>query len=84
MSVYVLDTDTLSLLQRGNHMVGEHFSHYPADQVATTIVSVEEQLSGWYTLLRRAKTARELVPVYQRMSDTVRFLSSLTVLSFTE
>lgn len=84
MSVYVLDTDTLSLLQRGNHMVGEHFSHYPADQVATTIVSVEEQLSGWYTLLRRAKTARELVPVYQRMSDTVRFPSSLTVLSFTE
>ena len=52
--------------------------------MATTIVSVEEQLSGWYTLLRRAKTATELVPVYQRMSDTLRFLSALPILTFTE
>ena len=50
MTAYVLDTDTLSLLQRGNPVVGAHFSRYHADEVATTIVSVEEQLSGWYTL----------------------------------
>ena len=84
MTSYVLDTDTLSLLQRGNSTVGARFSQYDADEVATTIVSVEEQLSGWYTLLRRAKTATELVPVYQRMSDTVRFLSALPILTFTE
>lgn len=72
MTGYVLDTDTLSLLQRGNPVVGAHVRRR-ADEVATTIVSVEEQLSGWYALLRRAKTARQLVPVYQRMQDTIRF-----------
>lgn len=84
MTAYVLDTDTLSLLQRGNPVVGAHFSRYHADEVATTIVSVEEQLSGWYTLLRRARTARELVPVYERMQDTIRFLSNLPILPFSE
>jgi len=84
LTSYVLDTDTLSLLQRGNAVVGARFSRYDADEVATTIVSVEEQLSGWYTLLRRAKTAADLVPVYQRMSDTLRFLSALPILTFTE
>ena len=84
MTGYVLDTDTLSLLQRGNPVVGAHVRRYHADEVATTIVSVEEQLSGWYALLRRAKTARQLVPVYQRMQDTIRFLSSLPILPFTE
>ena len=72
------------MLQRGNSSVGARFIQYDADEVATTIVSVEEQLSGWYTLLRRARTATELVPVYQRMSDTLRFLSALPVLTFTE
>ena len=84
MTSYVLDTDTLSLLQRGNSAVGAQLSQYDADEVATTIVSVEEQLSGWYTLLRRAKTATELVPIYQRMSDTIRFLSALPILPFTD
>ena len=49
-----------------------------------TIVSVEEQLSGWYTLLRRARMAKELVPVYERMSEAVRFFAKLPVLTLTE
>ncbi len=36
------------------------------------------------SLLRRAKTASELVPVYQRMSQTVQFFSKLPLLTFTE
>jgi predicted nucleic acid-binding protein len=34
--------------------------------------------------LRRAKTANELVPVYERMSAAVRFFVKLPVLTFTE
>ena len=84
MTRYVLDTDIVSLLQRGNQTVAEHVGGHSSDEVATTIITVEEQLSAWYTLLRRAKTAMELVPVYERMSDTVRFLSRLPILTFTE
>jgi tRNA(fMet)-specific endonuclease VapC len=64
--------------------VAEHVGTYRVDEVATTIITVEEQLSAWYTLLRRAKSAMALVPVYRRMSETVLFLSRLPLLTFTE
>ena len=47
-------------------------------------ISVEEELRGWYTKLRRAKKRDQLARVYQRLTDAVRFFSSLQILSFTE
>ena len=84
MTQFALDTDIVSLLQRGHPTVVGRFHRHRTDEVATTIITVEEQLSGWYTLLRRAKTTLELVPVYERMNDTIRFLSRLPILNFTE
>jgi tRNA(fMet)-specific endonuclease VapC len=81
---FVPDTDIVSLLQHGHPTVAMYVSNCSPDDVATTIITVEEQLSAWYTLLRRAKTASELVPVYRRMTETVKFLSRLPVLTFTE
>ena len=81
---FVLDTDTVSLLQHGHQTVSTHVTRYGPDEVGTTVISVEEQLSAWYTLLRRARTARQLVPVYERMTLAVRFLSRLPLLSFSE
>lgn len=83
MTRFVLDTDIVSLLQHGHEKVAQNVGRHGPDEVATTIISVEEQLSGWYTLLRRARTTKELVPIYERMSETVRFLSKLPILSFT-
>ena len=68
MTRYVLDSDILSLFQRGDPIVAAHVARCAPDDVAMTIVSVEEQLSGWYSRLRRARMAKELVPVYVRMS----------------
>jgi tRNA(fMet)-specific endonuclease VapC len=84
MTRFVLDTDTISLLQRGHPKVAARVGSHDPAEVATTIISVEEQLSGWNTLLRRAKTAKELVPVYERMTETVRFFARLPLLTFTE
>jgi len=84
MSLYVLDTDMLSLYQRGDTGVCARCEAQPSDNLAVTVISVEEQLSGWYTLLRRAKKPQQLAQVYQRMTATVRFLSRLQILSFDE
>jgi tRNA(fMet)-specific endonuclease VapC len=81
---YVLDSDILSLWQRGDPKVTAQVARCIPDEVPMTIVSVEEKLSGWYTLLRRARTAKELVPVYQRMSEAVRSFAKLPVLTFTD
>ena len=82
MTAFVLDTDMMSLLQRGHTGVAAHFDYHQSE-VATTIISVEEQLSGWYALLRRARTPMDLVRIYGYMSETVRFLGTLPILTFT-
>jgi tRNA(fMet)-specific endonuclease VapC len=47
-------------------------------------MTVEEQLSGWYSELRRTKKAPLLAAIYERMAKTVRFYATLPILSFSE
>lgn len=84
MSLYVLDTDTVSLYQHGHARVCAAVKAHAIGEVVITVMTVEEQLSGWYTELRRAKQPAVLAGVYQRMANTVRFYASLPILSFTE
>jgi len=81
---YVFDTDILTLYQRGHPNVVRNAQSRPLDRLAVTIISVEEQLSGWYTELRQAKKVVRLAQVYQRMTDAVRFLVHFNILTFAE
>lgn len=86
MSLYVLDTDVLTLYEKQHAVVCRNFlAHSPAD-LSTTVITVEEQLSSWYTLLRRTRQheVTKLARAYQRLADNVQLLSSLRILSFTE
>ena len=84
MSRYVLDTDMLTLYEEGHPgVVGRVASHAPQD-LATTAITVEEQLTGWFTLLRRAKGPETTARAYRRLVQTVGFLGRMTVLEFTE
>ena len=83
MSRYILDTDTLSLLQHGHPKVSKEFGARRPSDLAITVISLEEQLSGWYTVLRNARRADDLARVYQRLVDTVRSMAPLTILPFT-
>jgi predicted nucleic acid-binding protein len=58
MTRFVLDTDIVSLLQRGHPKVIGHIAEHNPREIATTIITVEEQVSSWYTLLRRGKTSQ--------------------------
>jgi tRNA(fMet)-specific endonuclease VapC len=82
MSLHVLDTDTLSLLQDGHAAVVARVAACAAEDLAITVISVEEQLSGWYRRLRRTKKVEELAKVYDRSTAAVRSLSRLPILSF--
>lgn len=84
MSLYVFDTDTLSLYRHGHAAVVQHTLMHPPEALAVTVITVEEQLSGWYTLLRRAKTLADIASIYDRLAETVTFLSRTRILSFTE
>ncbi len=84
MTAYVLDTDTLTLYQENHpHVVGRVAQQAPAD-IAISVLSVEEQLTGWYTRLRRVKNIDELAAVYERMAATAASLGQFRILAFTK
>ena len=75
MTPYILDTDTLSLFQQGHPKVGQRCQARPFTDLAITVISLEEQLSGWYTALRKARRPDDLARAFQRLVDTVRSLA---------
>jgi tRNA(fMet)-specific endonuclease VapC len=84
MSLFVLDTDILSLWQHGHPAVNQRLAAHSADELALTVITVQEQLDGWHARLSRAKDRKQLADIYQRLADTVRFLSRVQILSFSE
>jgi tRNA(fMet)-specific endonuclease VapC len=84
MSLYVLDTDMLTLIEDGHPEVSRRFLLQRPEEMAVTVISIEEQLSGWYSELRKAKRPDRLAWAYRRLADTVRFLSRLQILTYDE
>jgi tRNA(fMet)-specific endonuclease VapC len=84
MSLYVLDTDILTLFRQGHPAVCAHARSHPRSQVAATVISAEENLSGWYSLVRQVRRRDQLAQAYQQLAQTISFLGQMTILSFTE
>jgi tRNA(fMet)-specific endonuclease VapC len=84
MSLYVLDTDTLTLLEEGHEAVSRRFLQERPEDTAITVLTVEEQLSGWYSEVRKAKRPARLAWAYRRLADTVAFLAHLRILTYAE
>jgi tRNA(fMet)-specific endonuclease VapC len=84
MSLFVLDTDSLSLYQRSHRAVLAQIQAHLEQSIAITVITVEEQLTGWYRRLRKAKNPRELAGAYQRLAAAIPLLARWPILSFTE
>lgn len=73
--MYLLDTDHLTLLERGGseaEPVHEHLACMPPQDVATTIISYEEQTRGWMSYLAKAISTEAQVQVYRRLREHLR------------
>lgn len=84
MSLFVLDTDTLTLFDRGHAMVAARIAEHPPATIAISVVTVEEQLSGWYGQLRQAKSPDRLAWAYRRLAANLRFLRHAQILDYDE
>lgn len=84
MSLHVLDTDTLSLFDQGHAKVCQQVLARPVHDLALTVITAEESISGWYTLLRRAKARKQLEFAYVQLGETIQALSRWRILPFTE
>lgn len=81
MSLYVLDTDHASLFQRRHVSVVRRVLAIPDSDLATTVVSAEEQLRGWLSVIHRASGDR-LITAYARLHDTLSYFNTIQLLDF--
>jgi tRNA(fMet)-specific endonuclease VapC len=82
MTLWVLDTDHISLQQRGNSLLDARLKQVPNEALAITIISVEEQLYGRLNQIRRAQTTEIMTFAYDGLEKTIRRFQSIQVLSF--
>jgi tRNA(fMet)-specific endonuclease VapC len=82
LSLWILDTDSVSMFQRGNLEIARHLNSVDASEIAITIITVEEQIRGRFQVIRRA-AANDLVSAYEKLQVTFDSLKSFNILRFT-
>lgn len=82
MSLWILDTDHLSLFQRGHLLVSERVNAIPLEQLVTTIITFEEQIYGRLNRIRRAVSQEGLVLAYTQLQETLEDFKTIKVLEF--
>jgi tRNA(fMet)-specific endonuclease VapC len=85
MTLYVIDTDHLSLYERGNLVVQRRIlaaRQADTDDLAITVVTVEEQFAGRLAQVRKATTPQNLISAYAYLKMTLLLFSDLEVLDY--
>lgn len=87
MKSFVLDTNILTLLQEGDPQVGERIRKFEPGEIGLTIITVDEDLTGWHTQLRKSSVVHRqsrLAAVYRKYTQSINLMKMFTVYSFTE
>ena len=82
MTLYIFDSDHLSLHQRGNEALGKRLLTVSSDQLAITVISVEELMRGRLAQVRKAAKPQNRVYAYHWLSRTLEYLCNFTVLKY--
>ncbi len=83
MNAVILDTDHLSLvLRQAECPLLDRLDQVPPDDVATTIVSFQEQVQGWLAYLQGARGDRQILRAYAELDALLRWFAKMNVLAF--
>jgi tRNA(fMet)-specific endonuclease VapC len=83
--MYLLDTDHLSILERGGsacHNLQARLAQVDASQVGTTIISYEEQMRGWLDRAAKVHDIEAQVRIYQKLERNLMLFSGIRMFSF--
>ena len=83
MTLYIFDTDHLSLYGRNNPVLIYRLQNHSIG-LTTTAINIEEQLRGRLAQVAEAKDGIVLSNAYRWLSETVQMISVFEVLQFTE
>jgi tRNA(fMet)-specific endonuclease VapC len=85
VAMYILDTDHLSLIQRGG-AAGQRILSRAAglkkDELFVTVISYEEQVKGWFKVLSGAKRREETAFGYLGLQQMSQDYCTIAILSF--
>ncbi|NJN60066.1 MAG: type II toxin-antitoxin system VapC family toxin [Leptolyngbyaceae cyanobacterium SL_5_9] len=85
MILYVMDTDHLSLYERGDPIIRNRIliiRQTASDSLAITVINVEEQCAGRLAQIRKATTTQALVFAYEKLKATLVLFSDIQVLDY--
>ena len=80
MAIFVLDTDHVTLLQRGHAQVVGRIQEMSSEEIAASIVTYEEQLRGRLAVIHKARTPERLSVAYLRLREMHVFFCSMRLL----
>ncbi len=82
MRLYILDTDHVSLLQKNHPKIVQRISTVGAGSLAVTVITVEEQLRGWFQVIRRHSSGSKLIWAYAGLRGAVEYFNSVRLVDF--
>ena len=85
MTCYILDTDHLSLYERGHPQVCKRIlqtRQQSSDILATTVITIEEQYAGRLAQIRKAIQSEALIQAYRRLQLTFQLFADLDILDY--
>jgi tRNA(fMet)-specific endonuclease VapC len=87
MTMYLLDTDHIVLIDRGGSeglRIRARLSDVPPEEAAASIVSYEEQMRGWLAQIARLRALDRQVVGYRRLQRMLEFYCATPLLPFDE
>ena len=81
-NLFVLDTDHLSLNLRGHPKIRERLALIPADEIAITIITAEEQLRGRLAQVGKAPSGHARSIAYLYLRKAIIDLAKLNILDY--
>lgn len=82
MSLWLLDTDHVSLFQQRHPFVTQRINAANPEEIAITIITVEEQLRGRFNVIRKASSSDTLLIAYAKLQATLEFFKNIQLLGF--
>lgn len=85
--MYLFDTDHISVFDRGGasaQTLLAKMTHINPNEVATTIVTYEEQMRGWLAYIAKADSIEGQIAAYRKLENQLVNYRSIVVVSFDE
>lgn len=80
--LYILDTDHVSLLQRGNPAITAHLRQIDPQQTFATVITLVEQVQGRLAQLHASKIETDVPHLLQMLQTTIDFFQGISVLPY--